>query len=183
MDNPKKKLLARSNSRKPSALKHGAFSPMELMPWENEEEFKRLYLDLVDQYQPKGVLQEDCMRTLTGYLWRKRRVQEKRRFDIAAALQRVENNILWEHPPPLLDDEFEAIKYALANMERKPRSRPPDDYQQLLGFSGSLYRDVDRGRMEWKLKLLPQEHARHLQEKIPRSNYESTVEWIVALKK
>jgi hypothetical protein len=169
--------------RRPSALKHGAFSRSELMPWESAAEFDRLCLSLVDQYRPKGVLQEDCLRSLASYLWRKRRVQDKRRFDLALTLEKTENNVLWEDPPPLLENRLEAAKYALANMRRGPRKGILDDYQQLLGFSASLYQSLDGTHVKIRITMLPSEYSAHLREKIPSSNYECTENWIVALKK
>ena len=169
--------------RKPNALKHGGFSSIELFPWENAEEFEKRHRDLIEQYQPRGPLQEDCIRTVASYLWRKQRVGVKRRLDTAAALESFENRVLREHPPPLFDDEVETTKYVLASRLQEPRHRAVDDYQQLLGFSSSLYRQMRGMFLPLMIKMLPREFADHLQEKVPQANYETTDQWVVALKR
>src|SRR6267142_5174685 len=130
--------------RKPNALKHGAFSGIELLPWEDANEYEELHRGLKEEFDPNGPLQEDCVNTILSCMWRKRRVREKRNLDTAAALDRVENRVLWEDPPPLFDTEFEGIIYSLDNRRsepRTPRTRAPEDYGQLLSFSSSLYQD------------------------------------------
>ena len=169
--------------RKPNAQKHGAFSSNELLPWEDVNEYEELHRKLKDELDPDGPLQEDCVLTILGCMWRKRRVRAKRNLDIAAALDRVENRALWEDPPPLFDTELEGIKYFFANRRSEPRSKPPEDYQQLLGFSSSLYKERDQRLLEISVSMLRREFSSHLREKVPRENFESTRQWVVALKK
>ena len=95
MAREEKKVGLPKRYRKPNALKHGGFSRMELFPWENSAEFQRLHRDLVEQYHPRGPLQEDCIETITSLMWRKRRIRDKRLFDVQAALERAENRVLW----------------------------------------------------------------------------------------
>jgi hypothetical protein len=47
--------------RKPNALKHGGFSRIELMPWEDRQEFEELHRGLKEEFEPKRPLQEDCI--------------------------------------------------------------------------------------------------------------------------
>jgi hypothetical protein len=169
--------------RKPNALKHGAFSGTELLPWEDANEFEELHRNLKEELDPDGPLQDDCVLTILRYMWRKRRVSAKRNLDVAAALDRVENRVLWEDPPPLFDTEIEGIKYFFANRRSEPRSKPPEDYQQLLGFSTSLFRERDRRLLEIAVSMLPSEFSSHLREKLPPDNFEYTSQWVVALKK
>jgi hypothetical protein len=169
--------------RKPNALKHGGFSRSELLPWEDVNEYEELRRGLKEEFEPTGPLQEDCVNTILSCMWRKRRVRDKRNLDTAAALDRAENRVLWEDPPPLFDTDIERIKYSLANSRSEPRSKPPEDYQQLLGFSSSLYRERDKRLLELSISMLPHEFSAHLREKVPPENFESTRHWIVALKK
>jgi hypothetical protein len=169
--------------RKPNALKHGGFSRIELLPWENVNEFEELHRGLKEEFEPKGPLQEDCVSTILSCMWRKRRVREKRNLDTAAALDRVENRVLWEEPPPLFDTRFEGTMYGLVNRRSEPRTQAREDYQQLLGFSAGLYRELQGSVLEVALGiLLPRKFSAHLREKLPPENFESTSEWIVALK-
>ena len=141
--------------RKPNALKHGGFSSMELFPWEDGTAFEKLHRDLVEQYQPRGPVQEDCIRTIASCIWRKHRVRDKRQLDTQAALERVENNVLWQHPSPLLDTDLDITKYQLTNRPIQPPEHPRDGYQQLLGFSTSLYRDQSRSSLFMAINFLP----------------------------
>jgi hypothetical protein len=171
--------------RKPNALKHGGFSGVEILPWEDRSEFEELCRRLMEEHQPEGPLQEECLNTIASNMWRKRRVRDKRNFDTAAALERGENRVLWEHPPPLFDTRREGTIHSLC--ERQGRNRTPtaprDDYQQLLGFSTGLYREKSEDLMELALNMMPKEYSTALREKLPRKNFESTAHWIVALKK
>ena len=53
----------------------------------------------------------------------------------------------------------------------------------MLGFSTSLYGDLQRNLLELKINLLPHEFSAHLREKVPPENFELTRQWIVALKR
>ena len=53
----------------------------------------------------------------------------------------------------------------------------------LLSFSNSLYRDRASSSLNMVIGFLPAEFAQHLKEKVPEENYETTAQWIVALKK
>jgi hypothetical protein len=169
--------------RKPNALKHGGFSGGELLPWEDPSEFEELRRSLMEEHQPEGPLQAECVNTIASYIWRKRRVRDKRNFDTAAALERVENRELWKHPPPLFDTSEERSIHALREMLGSPRTKPCDDYEQLLRFSGSLYGDFKDRFLEFNIGMLPSEFSAHLREKVLSQHFESTADRIVAVKK
>lgn len=175
--------------RKPNALKHGAFSNVELLPWEDADEFAQLRRDLFEEHQPEGPLQEECVNTIQTNLWRKRRLRSKRNFDLAGALDKVENRVLWEEPLPLFDTEEELIINSLKAKLDGPRTTgprwigPQEDYGQLLGFSSSLYGDLDMTLLKFKISMLPPEFSAHQNEKVPSEKFEYTYQWIVALKK
>jgi hypothetical protein len=57
-----------------------------------------------------------------------------------------------------------------------------DDYSRLLSFSNSLYRDRYMDHVKWSLMFLPKEYRDHLEKHVPEANFESTENWIVALK-
>src|SRR5260370_4578159 len=156
----------------PNALKHGGFSRIELLPWEDVNEFKELHRALKEEFEPNGPLQEECVYTILSCMWRKRRVRQKRNLDTAAALDRAENRVLWEQPPPLFETEIEAQKYGLAT-RGEPQTRPREAYEQLLGFSTSLYGDLSNSLLKLQLSMLPPEFSPHLSEKVPSANFES----------
>ena len=169
--------------RKPSALKHGAFSQHELLPWEDAEEFQALHRDLIDEHQPQGPLENECVNTIASLLWRKHRVRAKRNFDTAAALERIENRVLWVDPPPLFETKVEGAMHALKTRRSSAGSPSRDDYAHLLGFSTSLFEFNNEALVKLGIAMLPAEFATHLNEKVPSTNFEFTREWIVALKK
>jgi hypothetical protein len=109
-------------------------------------------------------------------------------LDLAAALDKAENRVLWEEPIPLFDTKTEGTIYALkAQSERRPRTSTPtgprDDHSQLLGFSSSLYRDLDGRLLKLKIGMLPAEFSAHLNEKVPGEKFEYHSQWVVAVKK
>jgi hypothetical protein len=169
-------------SPKPNALKHGGFSRIELLPWEDVNEFEELHRGLKEEFEPNGPLQEDCVYTILSCMWRKRRVRNKRNLDTAAALDQVENRVLWKQPPPLFETKIEAMKYRFAN-RGEPQTGPREAYAQLLGFSTSLYGDLSNSVLKLALSMLPTEFSAHLSEKVPSANFESTRHWIAALKR
>jgi hypothetical protein len=176
--------VSNRRDRKPNALKHGGFSKVEVLPWEDAKEYEALLRDLIDERQPEGPLENDCVSTIASLMWRKRRVRAKRNFDTAAALDRVENRVLWEDPPPLFDTKSERTTHALVTRWSSGASSPPrDDYQQLLAFSTSLFREDKERFVQSSIRMLPAEFKTHLNEKVPLANFEDTGEWIVALKK
>ena len=169
--------------RKPNALRHGAFSQDELLPWEDAEEFQELLQDLIEEHEPEGPLQKECVNTIASLMWRKRRVRAKRNFDTVAALDRIENRVLWEDPPPLFDTKVEGAMHALRTRRSSGGSPSREDYQQLLAFSTSLFRTDKESFVKLGIGMLPAEFTTHLNEKVPLKDFESTRDWIVALKK
>ena len=178
-----------SNRRRPpNALKHGAFSRDELLPWEDAGEYQRLRQGLIEEHQPQGTLEEDCIDTIASLLWQKRRVRAKRNLDIAAELDRVENRVTWKDPPPLFETKLEGAMHALSTREPGRPSQPRDDgpredYSQLFGFSASLYGLANRRLVQLSVSMLPAEFNAHLNEKVPSDKFEDTMDWVVALKK
>lgn len=176
--------------RKPNALKHGAFSKIIMFPWEDPKEFEALRCDLYEYFQPEGSLEKDAVNTILKAMWAKRRVADKRLFDTAAQLDRVQNQVLWEDPPPFFDTKGEAVIYELSNLSsRKTASHAADqmvssweDHSQLVGFSSRLYGDTSLSTLKLMIKMLPPRYAAHLEEKVPLDQFESSGDWAFALK-
>lgn len=173
-------------SKAPNAIKHGAFSSIDLLPWESAEEFAALRRALFDKYNPDGPLQENCMASIASLMWRKLRVQKKRELDLAAELDRAENSILWKHPRPLCDDQMELLKQVAEAGDADgatPSIRVSEDYDQLFSFSCSIYRESSPSIFRIKIRFLPPEFAEHLNKNFPEENYETTSQWVAAVKK
>ena len=174
--------------RKPSALKHGAFSNILLLPWEDPNEFEALHRDLEEYFQPEGPAEKDVVNTILKCMWAKRRVSDKRLFDTAAELDRARNQALWEDPDPFFDTKREALIHRLSNLgERRSRTSSRlashrEDYSQLVGFSSRLYGDTPSSLLKLMVKMLPPQYAAHLEAKVPADKFESDWEWAFALK-
>jgi hypothetical protein len=55
----------------PPALKHAGYSSLALLPGESPDEFEALRTNLIIEFAPAGVVEEDIVATLARYIWRK----------------------------------------------------------------------------------------------------------------
>jgi hypothetical protein len=62
----------------PSALKHGAYSGLTLLPGENPDDFKKLHGRFVAEYAPAGPSEEDIVATMAILIWRKQNLSTYR---------------------------------------------------------------------------------------------------------
>jgi hypothetical protein len=53
-----------------SALKHGAYSALAVLPGENRAEFEKLHRDLIAEYSASGPLELHCIAELAHLVWR-----------------------------------------------------------------------------------------------------------------
>src|SRR6476469_4380528 len=125
-------------SRKWNAMKHEAYSGTTLLPWESPQELDELRRAYWADLQPEGPLQEACVETIVISEWRKARVRFKRKLELEAALDKVENRFLAEEPPPLFDTRREAltlldlagVAIALAQQDRGRRVSVGDRFDR-----------------------------------------------------
>jgi hypothetical protein len=68
--------MARRKSKRPNALKHGAFSATAILPGEDLQEFEELHYSLSEEWMPDGATEEDAVLSIAKAVWRKRRVQK-----------------------------------------------------------------------------------------------------------
>jgi hypothetical protein len=61
--------------RIPPALKHGAYSAMNVLPGESRAAFEKLHRDLIAEYNPSGVLEEELVADMARLVWRKRNIE------------------------------------------------------------------------------------------------------------
>ena len=167
---------------KPNAFKHGVFSSIELLPWEDPDLFEQLRRDLWEEHRPEGPTQEECVETILWCRWRKLRLRARRKLETAVALDKVENRLFAQEPPPLFDSRIEGTKYQLSKPSSEKPGPPRDDYEHLVRLSASFYGDQNRNSVTWSLMFLPKEYRDHLKEHVPEANFDSTEQWIVALK-
>jgi hypothetical protein len=65
------------------ALKHGGYSGTSILPGEDAAAFEKLRRDLVDEFAPKGPLEEDIVMTITRLAWRKQNLSTYRKAAFA----------------------------------------------------------------------------------------------------
>jgi hypothetical protein len=58
----------------PSALKHGAFSEILILPGEDPQDFENLKNGLFAEYKPSGISEERLMMAIARALWQERRL-------------------------------------------------------------------------------------------------------------
>jgi hypothetical protein len=168
---------------KPNALKHGVFSSIQILPWEDPDAFEQLRRELWEEHKPEGPSQEDCVETILWCRWRNLRLRARQQLETAAALQKPQYHVFTVEPRPLFDTYREGVFHALKNRPAYTARDVADDYSRLLSFSNSFYRDRDRRNVDWSFQFLPKEFRDHLEKHVPESNFESRENWIVAMKK
>jgi hypothetical protein len=61
--------------KKPNTLKHGIFSPILIIPGEDPEDFKQLFLQVAEEWMPDGATERDAALCIAKAMWLKRRLQ------------------------------------------------------------------------------------------------------------
>jgi hypothetical protein len=89
----------------PTALKHGAYSGMTVLPGEDPAGFRKLQEDLFAEFAPDGPLEEDIVETIARLTWRK---QNLLTYGMAATARnlrdRIESKYAYYRPIPSLGD-------------------------------------------------------------------------------
>src|SRR6516225_6424284 len=62
----------RSRRKLHPALKHAGYSAMALLPGESRADFEKLHADLIAEFAPAGVYEDEIVADITGLIWRKR---------------------------------------------------------------------------------------------------------------
>ena len=59
-----------SRIRRHPALKHGAYSATAVLPGESRAEFEKLHRDLIAEYAPSGVSEDNIVTNMARFIWR-----------------------------------------------------------------------------------------------------------------
>ena len=174
------------NHRRPSALKHGAFSSAAFFPWENRADFEALHMELIDEWDPCGAFEEEAVFTIASCMWKKRRIREKRQLEVLAHLRTPDPQSSKE-PTPFFENEIEQLKFIFSNKSKSTAVAPPSrrfnsDEAVLLELSASFYGDMSEQSLKWKF-LFRNKFTDHLKEAVPREKYPEFIDYIRALKK
>jgi hypothetical protein len=169
--------------RLPAALKHGAFTKIELLPWEDPAAYEQLHQQLLEEFEPEGVLQEECVRDILTATWRKQRLRDRRNVETRAALLQPQNRVFDQRPNPLFETKLERAQYLAAKAASEEPNLPRDDYERLLSFSSFFTLDASPRIVAGAIGCLPEEYRRHLQTHFPQDKYDTPELWIIAIKK
>jgi hypothetical protein len=134
-----------------NALKHGAFSTIIILPWEDPEEFLLLHTALIAEWNPVGPTEEDAVFTIAKGIWRKRRMQ-----------------LFLENDMQRCSTYPDHAAYREAHMLRS--------FCEILESSADKPENA-----ELRFGLLSVENRNHLRRKFPRHDFQSTAEWIRAI--
>ncbi len=143
--------MRNQNPKQPNAQKHGVFAATAILPGENRQEFEELHSAVIQEWAPDGATEEDAVLTIAKAIWRKRRVQK------FLAVQLAINALNPKHPS--FDESIGLIR--------------------LLHFMGTEPEDFTFEDQADRF-LLP-DKIQYLRQKVPRSNFESTAEWVQAV--
>ena len=131
----------RSRDRIPPALKHGAYSATAILPGESQAEFEKLHRDILAEWTPSGVLENDIVMTITRLLWRKQNLDTlhiaehaRRRCEESTNSGEKTIRILFQHPDPEKNEENRRTaeeNWRIEEEKRQARIREKfgDDYE------------------------------------------------------
>jgi hypothetical protein len=143
--------VANQKPKQPNAQKHGVFAATAILPGEHRQEFEELHSAVTQEWTPDGATEEDAVLTIAKAIWRKRRVQK------FLGVQLAINALNPKHPS---FDESIGLIHLLHFMGTEPEDFTFED-------------QADR--------FLRPDKIQYLRQKVPRSNFESTAEWVQAV--
>jgi hypothetical protein len=118
----------RKQNQIPSALKHGVYSGLTILPGEDADAFKQLHDDLITEFDPHGPLEEDIVETITRLTWRKQnlltyRIAKRARSRYSGIKSELIPQCSWEASLASDDDrdpdEVQAAEQAAEEQARK----------------------------------------------------------------
>jgi hypothetical protein len=63
--------MSKRNGQMPSALKHGIYSGLTLLPGEDPAAYEKLHNELIAEYNPDGPFERDIVAEIARLIWRK----------------------------------------------------------------------------------------------------------------
>ena len=93
--------MSKPKTNLPSALKHGCYSALGILPTEDRAAFDKLHRDLVAEYKPTGVSEELVVSLMTGCLWRRENIAT---YGLAEHAKRIHSSISGKLSPALERD-------------------------------------------------------------------------------
>lgn len=97
-------------NRIPPALKHGAYLATAVLPGESRAAFEKLHRDLIAEFNPSGVLEQDIVADMARLVWRKQNLGTLRISELAQRL--------WSEAPEIGEKSFK-YKRLIAQMSQE----------------------------------------------------------------
>jgi hypothetical protein len=123
-------------NRIPSALKHGGYSGMTLLPGEDLAAFKKLHNDLIAEYAPDGRSEEDIIESMARINWRKQNLSTYR----LAALAKTRHSAIYSlvYPSAPLFSPFDQTETRSPEEVRAAREAAGEKARRELGTALEL---------------------------------------------
>ena len=137
------------------AVKHGAYSATAVLPGENPTEFKKLHRDLIAEFAPSGVLEDDIVMTMARLVWRKQNLTTLRIAGRAQARRaEIVNEKLDVNPRFLITAELQKAdpKELTQAAERQAQEELGDIYEFIEIGEGATF-DGLRNELEIQERL------------------------------
>ena len=135
----------RSGGKRPSALKHGAYSQTTVVGSEDPKQFEKLHRDLIVAYAPVGPLEKQIVADIARYMWRKQNLASNRKisFDLRAlrpSPQPVHGRRVGDPRPGGVHAE---LILAYAEAEHLMEAESIEGLKSELAFEQTLYGLID----------------------------------------
>jgi hypothetical protein len=175
--------------RLPTALKHGVFCRMTILPGENPAEFARLHASLIEEWKPSGQTEFDAVFTIAKDMWRKARLQRFQEVRITGCT--------WD-PVNKLFDEPQALRSVYRMLEKHDHDSVGSDAANAhsapeggASRTDAAARESQEAPQEAEidedirvsLDCLSKDDAEHLRQNFPRHAFESSSERVAAIRK
>ena len=112
--------MSKKENRIPSALKHGCYSGLTLLPTEDRDAFNKLHRDLIAEFQPVGRTEEIIILQLANLTWRRENLAI---YGLATRAQQRRSSIYYELDPP--------PRFEMPVMYGAPEPRNPEELRAL----------------------------------------------------
>ena len=138
------------DKRIPSALKHGAYSTTAVLPGESQAAFEKLLRDLIAEFNPSGVVENDIVADMAHLVWRKQNLATLRIAEHAQsrrdAIRAAESYIPQKFSIPPLTGYLEESDPAEREKQiQDAKERAKDAMDQLRKELGDFYELAELG--------------------------------------
>ena len=133
------------------ALKHAGYCATSVLPGESAAEFKKLHQELIAEWIPNGVLEDEIIATMAHLTWRKRNLATQRIAECAEQhVAQIRNAIISMHHDLLASDNADNVDDSFTEKWHAAE----DKLREELGELYSLVEMGDEATFEGLLRSL-----------------------------